>query len=176
MKRSQIDNLLGALVLATKDKLTTDFRDLDLRSETDAAALVLLLQFDGMSIGVLANLLELSHSSTVRVADRLEKRSLVRRSRQSEDARGVQLILTNKGHSLATAALAARGSALRSLLSVLSEAELQQFGGLLTKVLVSATTSRMAADRLCRLCNETVCTRATCPVERRALQVAAPPQ
>ena len=97
MKRSQIDNLLGALALTTKDKLTADFRDLDLQSETDAATLVLLLQSDGLSISVLAKLLELSHSSTVRVADRLEKRSLVRRSRQSEDARGVHLTLTNTG-------------------------------------------------------------------------------
>jgi MarR family transcriptional repressor of emrRAB len=176
VKRSQIDNLLGALVLTTKDKLTSDFRNLDLRSETDTATLVLLLQSNGMSIGVLADLLELSHSSTVRVADRLEKRSLVRRTRQSEDARGVGLILTNKGHSLATTALAARGVTLRSMLSVLTTTELEQFGDLLTKVLVSATTSRRAADRLCRLCDETVCTRGMCPVERCALQVGTPPR
>lgn len=176
MKRRQIDNLIGALALTTKDKLTCEFRGLDLRSETDAATLILLLQFDGMSIGGLVDLLELSHSSIVRVADRLEKRALVRRSRQSEDARGVQLVLTVKGHSLATAALAARAVTLRSLLSVLTASELQQLGALLTKILVRATTSRKAADRLCRLCDETVCTRATCPVEQRALQVAPSPR
>ena len=170
MKRSQIDNLLGALALMTRDKLTSNFRDLNLQSETDAAALVLLLQADGLSIGVLATHLELSHSSTVRVADRLEKRLLVRRSRQSEDARGVQLALTPQGRSLATTALASRGHALRSLLEVLTVAEHRQFGDLLKKVLVGATTSRKAADRLCRLCDETVCTRATCPVEQCAVQ------
>jgi MarR family transcriptional repressor of emrRAB len=171
VKRSQIDNLLGALALTTKDNLTSDFRGLDLHSETDVATLVLLLQFEGLSIRGLAELLELSHSSTVRVADRLENRSLVRRSYRSEDARGVQLTLTNTGRSLASAALAARGRTLRSMLSVLSTAELRQFGDLLTKVLVGVTTSRMAADRLCRLCNEAACTRTTCPVEQRALQV-----
>lgn len=174
VKCKQIDNLLGALVLATKDKLTSDFRSLDLQSETDAATLVLLLQSDGLSIGALADLLVLSHSSTVRVADRLEKRLLVRRSRQSEDARGVELSLTNRGRSLATTALTARAFTLRSLLSALTTTELQLFGDLLTKVLVRATTSRKVADRLCRLCDETVCTRAMCPVERRALQVATP--
>jgi DNA-binding MarR family transcriptional regulator len=174
VKRSQIDNLLGALVLATKDKLVADFRHLNLHSETDAATLVLLMQSDGMSIGELADLLGLSHSSTVRVADRLAKRSLLRRSRQGEDARGVQLLLTNTGRALASSALAARQLTLRTMLSALSAAELDQLGDLLTKVLVKATTSRIAADRLCRLCNETVCTRATCPVERQALQVATP--
>ncbi len=163
-------------MLTTKDKLTSDFRNLDLESETDAATLVLLSQSDGMSIGALADLLELSHSSMVRAADRLEKRSLLRRSRESDDARSVRLILAPKGRSLATSALASRGVTLRSMLSALTAAELEQFGDLLTKILVRATTSRGAADRLCRLCDERVCRRTLCPVERRALQVGRPPQ
>jgi MarR family transcriptional regulator, negative regulator of the multidrug operon emrRAB len=169
VKRSQIDNLLGALVLKTHDALTLDFGRLGLRTATDAATLILLLQSDSASISALADVLELSHSSTVRVVDRLEKRQLVSRSRQDDDARSVRLRLTKKGHALATAALGARERTLRLLLSALSAEELRQFGESLTKVLVTATTDRMAADRLCRWCDETVCTRESCPVEQRAV-------
>jgi DNA-binding MarR family transcriptional regulator len=169
VKRSQIDNLFGALVLKTHDALTSDFEGLGLQTATDAATLILLLQSDGASITRLADVLELSHSSTVRVADRLEKRQLVSRLRQNEDARGVRLHLTKKGRALATAALRARERTLRSLLTALSAEELRQFGEALTKVLVTATTGRATADRLCRWCDETVCTRPSCPVEQRAV-------
>lgn len=172
MKSSQIDNLLGALVLAIHDKMTSDFGKLGLRTVTDTATLILLLQLEHTSISKLADLLELSHSSTVRVADRLEKRQLVSRLRQDDDARSVRLSLTEKGNALAMAALGARQRSLRSLLSALSADELRRFGELLTKVLVKATTGRKAADRLCRLCDETVCTRKSCPVEQRALQLS----
>ena len=173
MKRSQIDNLLGALALKTHDALTLDFAGLGLRTATDAATLILLLQSDSASIGALADVLELSHSSTVRVVDRLEKRQLVSRVRQNDDARSVRLRLTKKGHTLATAALGARERTLRSLLSPLSAEELRQFGESLTKVLATATTGRTAADRLCRWCDETVCTRESCPVEQQAVLLRA---
>jgi MarR family transcriptional repressor of emrRAB len=175
VKRSQIDNLLGALALETNDALTSDFMELGLRTATDAATLILLMQSESASIGALARVLELSHSSTVRVVDRLEKRQLVSRVRQNDDARSVRLRLTKKGHTLATAALAARERRLRSLLSPLSAEELRQFGESLTKVLETATTGRTAADRLCRWCDETVCTRESCPVEQRALLLSGTP-
>jgi len=175
VKRGQIDNLLGAVALKTHDALTADFEALGLPTATDAAALILLLQSDGAFIGALADVLHLSHSSTVRVADRLEKRQLLNRLRQNEDARGVRLHLTKKGRALAKAALQARERTLRSLLTALPAEELRQFGESLTKVLVKATTGRTDADRLCRWCDETVCTRDSCPVEQRALLLSAAP-
>jgi MarR family transcriptional regulator, negative regulator of the multidrug operon emrRAB len=173
VKTGQIDNLLGALALTIHDRMTSDFGELGLRTATDAATLILLLQSGHTSIGALAELLQLSHSSAVRVADRLEIKRLIGRSRHDDDARSVQLALTATGHALATAALGARERSLRALSSALSADELRLFGGLLTKVLVQATTGRKAADRLCRLCDERVCTRKACPVEQRALQLSA---
>jgi DNA-binding MarR family transcriptional regulator len=89
VKSSQIDNLLGALVLAIHDKMTSEFGELGLRTATDTATLILLLQSGHASISALADLLELSHSSTVCVVDRLEKRQLVSRLCQDRDGRSV---------------------------------------------------------------------------------------
>ena len=84
MKRSQIDNLLGALVLKTHDALTSDFGGLGLRTATDAATLILLLQSDGSfhyCIGRRPGVV--SFIDRPRRGSRLEKRQLVSRLRQN---------------------------------------------------------------------------------------------
>ena len=57
--RQEAENLFGAAALAMHDVVLTAFDTLDLRTTTDAATLILLLQSGQLSIGTLAELLEL---------------------------------------------------------------------------------------------------------------------
>ncbi len=172
--RRRIDNLLGALVLTTHDRVSATFRKLDLRTASDAATLILILNSGALSIGALAKILNLSHSSMVRVADRLARRGLVTRSRDDKDAREVVLNLTRKGEPLAIRAVAARAAVLAEIGDALSPTETLALGALLEKLLTQSTTGRASADQICRMCDEAICMTGTCPVEQVAVETGAP--
>ena len=171
--RRRIGNLLGAFVLTAFDGIGVAFRDLDLRTMTDAATLIRIFNKGAQSIGALAKMLEISHSSMVRVADRLSRRGLVTRSRVEEDAREVVLNLTQKGRSLASRALSARNAVLIDIGQSLSAAEIVALKAPLEKLLRRRTTGRGSAIQICRLCDESACVGGTCPVEQAAIETGA---
>jgi DNA-binding MarR family transcriptional regulator len=167
--RQEAENLFGAAALAMHDVVLTAFDALDLRTTTDAAALILLLQSGKLSIGTLAELLDLEHSSMVRVGDRLVRRSLITRDPDPVDARRAVLALTPAGLSLAERALEVRQKALATMLLPLDQREIEAMRALLSKILTNHTTGRRSADRLCRMCDEDSCGGDQCPVERAAI-------
>jgi MarR family transcriptional regulator, negative regulator of the multidrug operon emrRAB len=167
--RHEVENLFGATALAVHDVVLPAFGALGLKTTTDAATLILLLQGGTLSIGALADLLDLEHSSMVRVGDRLVRRSLVTRDPDPADARRAVLRLTAAGSSLAARALEVRQKALASMLRPLNRTETETIAFLLSKILTNHTTSRRSADRLCRLCDEDSCGGDRCPVERAAI-------
>jgi MarR family transcriptional regulator, negative regulator of the multidrug operon emrRAB len=171
--RQEAENLFGAAALAMHDVVLTAFDALDLRTTTDAAALILLMQSGKLSIGTLAELLDLAHSSMVRVGDRLVRRSLVTRDPDPVDARRAVLALTPVGLSLAVRALEVRRKALATMLRPLDQRETEAIRALLSKILTNHTTGRRSADRLCRLCDEESCGGDQCPVERAAISKSA---
>jgi len=171
--RQEAENLFGAAALAMHDVVLPAFDALDLRTTTDAATLILLLQSGNLSIGTLAELLDLEHSSMVRVADRLVRRSLITRDPDPVDARRAVLALTPAGLSLAERALEVRQKALATMLLPLDQREIEAMRALLSKILTNHTTGRRSADRLCRLCDEDSCGGDQCPVERAAISKAA---
>jgi DNA-binding MarR family transcriptional regulator len=171
--RQEAENLFGAAALAMHDVVLTAFDALDLRTTTDAAALILLLQSGKLSIGTLAELLDLEHSSMVRVGDRLVRRSLITRDPDPVDARRAVLALTPAGLSLAERALEVRQKALATMLLPLDQREIEVMRALLSKILTKHTTGHRSADRLCRLCDEDSCGGDQCPVERAAISKSA---
>jgi MarR family transcriptional regulator, negative regulator of the multidrug operon emrRAB len=171
--RQEAENLFGAAALAMHDVVLTAFDALDLRTTTDAAALILLLQGGKLSIGTLAELLDLEHSSMVRVGDRLVRRSLITRDADPLDARRAVLALTPAGLSLAERALEVRQKTLATMLLPLDQKEIEAMRALLSKILTNHTTGRRSADRLCRLCDEDSCGGDQCPVERAAISKSA---
>jgi DNA-binding MarR family transcriptional regulator len=171
--RHEAENLLGATALAVHDAVLPAFDALGLKTATDAATLILLLQGGTLSIGALAELLDLEHSSMVRVGDRLVRRSLVTRDPDPADARRAVLRLTAVGSSLAERALEGRRKALATMLHPLDQRETKTISALLSKILMNHTTSRRSADRLCRLCDEDSCGGDKCPVERAAISKPA---
>lgn len=157
-------NLLGALSLGLADAMT---HETELRAEHGAAApaaLVTIGTAPGESIHALASVLGLSHSATVRLADRLTEDGLMER-RDGPDRRTSALHLSRRGKARRHAILEARLSVLTAALGVLSPQEQSQLTNLMETLLGAFTRNRRHADHICRLCNEDVCPGKVCPVE-----------
>ncbi len=167
---NRLPNLLGALALAiTDEQLRRMQATVDL-GPSALGALVTLGEYPGESLGALSRVLGLTHSSTVRLADDLERRGLAVRQGRA-DRRSVGLVLTEQGLALRSAAMRARADVLEGAVSALGDDEQAALERALTRLLRSLTTSREASDHICRLCDEEACGHDDCPVERRAREI-----
>ena len=166
----QAANLLGALALALSDRLAGTTTEAARLAENDAVALSALQQFlDSPRVDLLARVLGLSSSGTVRLIDRLEDAGLVRRT-AGDDARVTSVALTASGRRRAQAVGGARMQLLDEALGALSPAERRQFGELTGKILAGLIRPPGATRWTCRLCDLLVCGRphGHCPVEAAA--------
>ena len=124
---------------------------------------------EGRPLEVLRRALGVTHSRTVRVADMLERRGMVRRRRGTSDARTVLLELTPEGRRAGEAVLARRQAALEPLLETLDPRTRKGFATAAETLLGPLTISRRNAPRVCRLCDAHVCHDAgRCPVTAAA--------
>lgn len=159
----RLENLLGVLGLAIVDRLASSAReDLGL-SLTDAAALKTVAADPGCSVGRVAETLGLTHAGAVRTVDRLSALHQVRRT-PGADGRTVALRLTAEGEHLCRQLLSARAAVLGDLLNSLSAADRKELERLLDVLLPTMTPDLVAGERLCRLCDESVCPQSRCPV------------
>ncbi|WP_119168344.1 MarR family winged helix-turn-helix transcriptional regulator [Algihabitans albus] len=172
MSDERTANLLGALALALTDTLADVTSAQAERGAGAPAALVLVSFYPGQSIDSLAQTLGLSHSATVRLADRLAGDGLLDR-RSGADGRTTALHLTRKGQARANAILGERCRALSAALDPLSVKERAHFTRSLEKILGGLTRDRQHADHICRLCDERVCPADGCPVECAAVERSA---
>jgi DNA-binding MarR family transcriptional regulator len=156
-----IANLLGALSLAVMDRIEQGAREVVGRGGETPAALIVIGYGQGMTNDKLRRILDLSHSGTVRLVDRLVSDGLVER-RAGKDAREVALFLTTTGDAARNELLASRISAVNSLLDVLSPAEAKRLGTLLRDLLARQDTTEMDRFTICRMCDDSVC--ANCPL------------
>jgi DNA-binding MarR family transcriptional regulator len=170
MDDRRIVNLLGALSLALADAQTAAAQGAAGLSPSACAALVTLGAHPGDSIGALGAVLGLSHSVTVRLAEHLMAAGLVRRA-AGADKRQVMLSLTAKGARARRAVRRAREDALAGALADLEPAARQRLGAALAGILSRRTAGRIAADHICRLCDEDACPGQDCPVEQAAIRI-----
>lgn len=170
-------NLLGALSLAAADRLHRATAEAAQHGASAPAALVALAGYlDGATLEALRQVLGLTHSGAVRLADRLDAAGLLARGPQP-DARAVALRLTPAGRRAAARVQAAREAALAEVLAPLAPGERETLAGLHARLLAGLTPDRAAARRLCRLCDADACGHAEgrCPVTRAAdAAVSAP--
>ena len=164
-------NLLGALALAISDAQTQDMEAASGLGGSATAALVTLGEYPGLSVAALAAILGLSHSATVRLVDDLERRDIVQR-KPGADRRSVGLGLTAAGMGLRAKAMQARADMLVRSLAAVPADERKILTRVLSRILEELTTSRTAADHICRLCDEVACGGDDCPVERRAVALS----
>lgn len=163
MSDARAANLVGALTLALADELSTVTEAGAGHKAASPAAIVSVGSNPGISIETLRRILGLSHSGTVRLLDQLEAEGVVER-KPGKDARSVALVLTAAGRRTYREILDARREAMSAALSPLSATERSQFIKLTEKVLFGMTRNLDHSDQICRLCEETVCPSATCPV------------
>jgi DNA-binding MarR family transcriptional regulator len=140
-------NLLGATALAVADRLAAAPRD--------AAVLALDDWLAGASVEALARVVGLTHSGTVRLADRLESERLLER-RPGADARSVAVYLTVAGHAEAGRLRAAREATLHELIAPVGAGR-EPFVAGLEAVLSALTAAGAAPRRTCRLCDAHAC-------------------
>jgi DNA-binding MarR family transcriptional regulator len=164
MKRQRVENLLGALALAVTDAVSASIEKVEGAYGSDTFALVLLQHAATLRSDVLSRQLGLAQSSTVRLVDRLQREGLVERD-VGVDRRTVMISLTARGERAAESILSARRTVLKDLVGTLSEAEKASLLAISSKLLASLTVDLESGERNCRLCDETACNLAECPVE-----------
>lgn len=160
-----IANLLGALSLAVMDRIEQAARELMGRGGETPAALVVIGYGPGMTNDQLRRILNLSHSGTVRLVDRLVADRLVER-RPGKDAREVALHLTAKGTAARRNLLASRISAVASFAGVLSASERKRLGELMRGLLSRQDTSELDRFTICRMCDDRACTNCPLPTSK----------
>jgi len=166
----QTANLLGALTLALTDGLAQAVVEASGVTESDAVALSALHHFlESPRVDLLARVLGLSSSGTVRLVDRLEGAGLARRAAEA-DGRVTAVALTSSGRRRAKAVTRARGELIDQALDALTPAERRQLGELAAKILVHMIRPPGATRWTCRLCDVVACGRpdGRCPVAQAA--------
>ena len=164
MNMDRTANMLGALALALTDRMT---EEVEIRAEHGAAAPAALVSVGidpGLSVGALAQTIGLTHSSTVRLVDRLARDGLMER-RDGPDGRSIGLYLTRRGINRRRAILKGRRQVVSEALAALPTNDQAALTSLVEALLDAITKDRHQANHICRLCDEDVCPEATCPVE-----------
>ena len=155
-------NLLGAAVLCLHDEMKTVLARQFHRSGEGPAALCALGHQPGLSNDALSRLLDLTHTGTVRLVDRLAEDGLVRRQAAEHDRRSVALFLTEAGQAARENILRERLAALEAVTGGLSDDEQKDLARLLEKLLQAAAGDDTQKLRTCRLCDSRACT--SCPI------------
>ncbi|WP_046729482.1 MarR family winged helix-turn-helix transcriptional regulator [Streptomyces humi] len=157
-------NLLGAATLALSDVVVAEATRAAGTSSSGAAALVVLSTDPGLSVTELGRRVGLSQSAAARMVGGLESQGLVHK--EASWGGWVRLRLSDLGEQAARTLLACRSDVLRQALSHLDDGEREQLGTLLSKLLTGLYRQPGDAEKICRLCDRSVCVVGgeSCPV------------
>lgn len=159
-------NLLGALALALCDEMFEQAREsLDLGASATAALLSIGTR-PRTGVGALSEVIGREQSSTVRIVDRLEQAGFVVRQPAEDDARRVELRLTERGARAYETLLERRHQVVSRGLENLEDPDLEALHRLVDRILASLVSTHRRARKICRLCDHRVCRGASCPVGR----------
>lgn len=166
-KRLRTANLLGALSLAITDRLVTELKGHSRQNDTSASALNVIGYAEGCSNGQLGAALQLSHSATVRLLDKLSEAGFVE-VRPGLDKRAVSIYLTEAGRERARSVVQTRNLALSKLTDLLGPQQRAQLDDIAETLLRHITQGPLDAIHICRLCDERVCDSKQCPVHLKS--------
>ncbi|HEY7596436.1 MAG TPA: MarR family transcriptional regulator [Actinophytocola sp.] len=140
-------------------------------SPSGAAALLALRAEPGLGVTELGRRVGLTQSAAARMVDSLAAAGLV--GRHDATARSVSVRLTTAGREAAARLLTARGEPLAGLLADLTDADRERLTAVLEQVLAKVYARVGDTERVCRLCDRTICTNnAECPVGAAAREAA----
>jgi len=178
-EEARLVNLVGAAALGLGDAIGADAAAAAGLDATAATALVTLLDLArGGSIRSVSRLIGISHSGTVRLANRMVDEGLIAR-RPGHDGRTLAVTLTRRGRALAQRLRAERAAAVTTALDGLTAEDRLQLASICEVMIGNLVTARLAARRqdrdpvggaLCRLCDPIACGRAVghCPAASTA--------
>lgn len=165
---TRLSNLFGALALAASDEMERALKGVVAASGQTSAALVCLDLYPPGNVGDLARRLELAHSSTVRLVDRLESEKwLVKEAGKGPDLRHLTLRLTKQGHLHVKQLLHVRNEVLSAMLVSIPVERRQELTRIFEQILWHYTRDKQHSERICRLCDGSVCDINHCPVNRK---------
>lgn len=161
----RLENIWGAISLATVDKMEQAFATAIDRGPSATAALIQTGVEPGLSIERLRRILALSHSATVRLVDQLVADGLVSREASSgPDKRERALYLTPLGEARYDAARNARLRVSAAALARLTERERRNLAGMIEKMFPALVDAGDDSNVVCRLCgDEGICPLNRCP-------------
>ena len=160
-------NIFGAFALMISDDIVRASSSRAPEAGPAASALALLSHKPGLSIGMLAVGVGLSHAGTVRLVDRLSAEGLIERREHLTDGRARALYLTAAGEMASGEVLASRDQVIAEGLSILNPEELKILGDIAERVLRDRLENLEHSYRFCRLCCYAGCT--NCPVDAELL-------
>jgi DNA-binding MarR family transcriptional regulator len=162
-----LENQLGALGVALGDSMDQAFDEACAVGDSAPAAMILIHENPDTRIEALARYLELSHSGTVRLVDRLVEAGWVARE-ACEDKRAVVLVLTKAGAKVAERLLEGRRKSLGKALQGISAADRKVLERLVPQMLNNLVEGQAQADHVCRYCDTKACDREGCPIDAPA--------
>ena len=163
-------NLLGALSLAVTTRMLEGGDTTARLGPSGAPALLALSSWlDGGSIAQLRAVLDLTHSGTVRLVDRLEHDGLVQR-RSGPDGRTVALGVTARGAAVADEVRHERARTVEALLEPLAAPQRAALEEALEAMLGDVARGPAPPGRICRMCDAVACGHyeGRCPVTESA--------
>lgn len=159
---------LGALALAVVDLQRRQTPAALLRSPNDAALLNSIVQTPGLMTEELAEILDLTHSGTVRAIDRLAGGGLAERRTHAHDGRAVGVHPTDAGMAVIGNMHDAIHEGVRAALVSLDDKERNVVASAVDDLVKGLVGDRRTSDRVCRMCDEHACRPETCPAEHFA--------
>jgi len=159
-----LENQLGALGVALGDSMDQAFDEACAVGDSAPAAMILIHENPDTRIEALARYLELSHSGTVRLVDRLVEAGWVARE-TCDDKRAVVLVLTKAGTKVAERLLDGRRKSLARALQGVSAADRKVLERLVPHMLNNLVSGKAEADHTCRYCDTKACEREGCPID-----------
>lgn len=164
-KAEELDpaNTLGALALAVTDGMLAEISGTGGLHQGDAIALNAIGFRPGCSVRDLAGLLDLSHPGAVRCVDRLVAAGLIDRARGPNE-RTVALQVTPAGAAKWKVLRDGRMRWLNRLLKVLPGKDRRSLAAIAGQLLDNLAVDEARGERICRLCDENICTPSRCPI------------
>lgn len=162
-----VGNILGAFARGLCDKIEKAVTKATGRNSTACSAIVHIGSEPGSSIEKLRRMLNLEHSSVVRLLDRLEQAMLVKRTRRvDEDHRKVSIVLTDQGEIEFGRILDARREILNRTLDVMDGSEKSFLMAMIKKLMPEVVDRGDDQHFVCRLCDLEMCPQEHCPVNQ----------
>ena len=147
-------NLISAFAIAVSDRINQYITDATELNNSSCFAIVQIANNPGLSIECLSKILQLKHSSVVRLINKLELNDMIHRHKNSaDDMRRVSIVLTAKGQELYDCIQNARREAVKIMLDGFSKADRKVFAKTVGQLLGKVIEEDMPEESYCKACD-----------------------